>query len=515
MIGGMDTSKVRVRFAPSSAGPLYVSNARTALYNWLFARRMGGDFVVRFEDADLERPDPQAESALLRDLRWLGLEWDEGPGDPLEKGEKARPKGPNAPYRQSERHTVYEKVAHRLLEEGKAYRCFCTEQELEAERNAAASKGLTPAYSGKCRKLTTKAVRKLQDARKPYAIRLSLGEPLQSFRDLFRGKIDCAAAATGDPILIESSTSEQPGKPVYHYMVVVDDALMGITHVILGEEHLASTPQQIAIFEACGWKAPQYAHLGPVLGSDGEPLAKRPASTAIANFHEKGYLPESMTNALGLLGWSSETGKQTFTLADLLRNFALERVSAEPVAFDFEKLNSLNRYWIRSSSPVRLAALSWEYLGGLLPEKDDARDDVLIWFVNLVQVFSQSIDRLDQLTAKALFVFGFDPREAVRRADNVKILAEPRAGKVLQELDRRLRRHFGEVRAEDFAQWLVEIGKELEIGASEVEEPARIALTGSATGPDLDKLVPLIEQGGMLGLGVPSVRQRVERIMGM
>jgi nondiscriminating glutamyl-tRNA synthetase len=509
----MENEKVRVRFAPSPTGLLHVGNARTALYNWLFARRSRGDFILRIEDTDTERSHPRFEKQLIEDLRWLGLDWDEGPN---ERGTRGLGKGEFAPYRQSDRLDIYAKHAAKLLEEGKAYRCFCSIEELEAERKSLSEKQMPQVYSGRCRNLSEKVIKRNVAAALPFSIRLKIGEEPLRFQDMVRGPVEFQAEALSDPILVRSGTEKDPGIPVYNFVVTVDDALMKITHVIRGDDHISNTPRQVAIYEAFGWQVPMFAHLSTILGADRERLSKRHGATSIATFREMGYLPEAMVNYLALLGWGAEDGKtETFNLPDLVKNFTLERVTPSPAIFDFDKLNWLNRHYIKLSSPVRIAALAWEYFGGLLPEKDDASDEVLVWFVRLIGLFSPSVDHLDRLTAKALFIFGFDPEVTRSKQENAEILAADSARMVLAELADRVRAHSLPVTPEIFKQWLEEVKQATGVKGQELFHPIRIAITGSHSGPEFDKLIPVIEQGSTLGLSVPSIRQRVERFVGV
>jgi nondiscriminating glutamyl-tRNA synthetase len=509
----MGNGKIRVRFAPSPTGLLHVGNARTALYNWLFARRAGGSFILRIEDTDTDRCDRRYERKIIEDLKWLGLDWDEGPNEP---GIKGPGKGPFGPYRQSERLSLYSSYAEKLLKEEKAYRCFCTVEDLEAERRLFAERRMPQVYSGRCRNLSPKILKRNLAAGIPYSIRLKIGEESLRFDDMVRGPVEFQAEAVSDPILIRHGTENAPGIPVYNYVVTVDDALMQISHVIRGDDHLANTPKQVAIYEAFGWPVPTFAHLAAILGADRERLSKRHGATLIATFREMGYLPEALANHLALLGWSGEDVKrQTFTLAQLVQNFNLDRVAAAPAVFEFEKLNWLNRCYIKSSSSVRLAATAWEYFGGLLPEKFEASDEVLVWFVRLIDLFAPGIDHLDQLPAKALFLFGFDPEVARSREENVKVLGADSSRTVLAELATRVRAHHDAVTTEIFKQWMEEIGTATGIQGSNLQEPVRIAITGTTSGAQLDTLIPIIEDGATLGVGVPSIRQRVERFVGV
>ena len=350
----------------------------------------------------------------------------------------------------------------------------------------------------------------------PFAIRLKIGsEPLR-FHDLVRGDVEFAPEAVSDPILLRSGEEGRPGMPVYNYVVAIDDALMGITHVIRGDDHISNTPKQVAIYEAFGWPVPQFAHLSTILGADRERLSKRHGATSVSSFREKGYLPEAMVNYLALLGWGAEDGKtETFTLAELTRAFTLERVTPSPAIFDFDKLNWLNRHYIKLSTPGRITSLAWEYFGGLMPAKQDATDEELIWFVRLVSLYAPYVDRLDQLPAKALFVFGFDPEIARANPDNAAALAADSARTVLGEFAGRVRTESGHVTPEIFKRWLNDIKTATGIQGAELYHPIRIALTGTHSGPDFDKLLPLIEEGSALGLDVPSVQQRLERFVGV
>jgi nondiscriminating glutamyl-tRNA synthetase len=512
----MNTRKIRVRFAPSPTGLLHVGNARTALYNWLFARRNGGDFILRIEDTDVERSEARYETQLMEDLQWLGLDWDEGPGEPGEKGSKTKDKGPNGPYRQSERQQIYTKLTKKLLKDGLAYRCFCTVEELEADRRTAVARHQPQVYSGRCRKLPLKAIVKNLDAGKPFTVRLKVGEQPLRFHDMVRGDVEFASETVSDPILVRSGYENLPGMPVYNFVVAVDDALMGITHVIRGDDHISNTPKQVAIYQAFGWKVPQFAHLSTILGADRERLSKRHGATSISSFREMGYLPEALINYLALLGWGAEDGRtETFTMPELLKAFTLERVTPSPAIFDFDKLNWLNRHFMKTASSSRLARLAWEYFGFMLPEKDQASDDVLVWFANLVQLFSQSVDHLDQLPAKALFMFGFNATEARAKEENAEILAADSSRLVLGELANRARAHYEPVTPEIFKEWMNAIKEATGIKGKELFHPVRIALTGTHSGPEFDKLIPLMEQGSTLRLGVPSVRSRIERFVGV
>ena len=540
-------TKPRVRFAPSPTGLLHVGNARTALYNWLFARRTGGQFILRIEDTDLERSEARYETRLIEDLLWLGLDWDEGPGDSA----GAPDKGAYGPYRQSERLEIYAQHTDHLLAEGKAYRCFCTPEELEAERAKAVAAHGPQIYSGRCRTLTDAVIADNLAAGKPYAVRLKIEDHPLRFHDLVRGPVEFAAESVSDPILVRSASSSRElpsaGVPVYNYVVTIDDALMNITHVIRGDDHISNTPKQVAIYQAFGWLVPEFAHLSTILGADRERLSKRHGATSIATFREMGYLPEALVNYLALLGWGAEDGKsETFTLSELTHAFSLERVTPSPAIFDFDKLNWLNRHYLKQAEPERIAKLAdeqfcrqrpdifplWPSSPVYTPETVallatqsppvliDLSTDALVtlkkdWFARLLALLIPYVDHLDQLPAEAASILGFDPEAARAIPENSVILSADSARTVLGELAHRVRAHSDIVTGEDFKLWMNDIKAASGVKGKDLFHPVRIALTGTHFGPEFDKLIPLIEEGASLGLGIPSVRERIETFLGV
>ncbi len=514
----MTDERIRVRFAPSPTGLLHVGNARTALYNWLFARRMGGDFILRIEDTDVERSEARYEKQLIEDLRWLGLDWDEGP-HPNPDGSNSEV-GAHGPYRQSERLSIYAEHTERLLREGKAYPCFCTPEELEEERRHAAVEHRPQIYSGKCRALPPDEVEEKIAAGTPFAVRLKIEDHPLRFHDLVRGEVEFAPEAVSDPIIVRSATSDEDGEsegvPVYNYVVTIDDALMDITHVIRGDDHISNTPKQVAIYEAFGWPVPHFAHLSTILGADRERLSKRHGATSISTFRDMGYLPEALVNYLALLGWGAEDGKtETFTLEELTRAFTLERVTPSPAIFDFDKLNWLNRHYLKQVDRARLAALAWPYFAPLLPSQDSCPEPIKKWFDKLLAVFVPKVDHLDELPAKAAPVIRFDCDEARSRPENAAILADDSSRTVLGEFAARVRTYSQHIAPDLFKAWLNEIKEVTGIKGPALFHPVRIALTGYHSGPEFDKIIPLIEEGSMLGLGIPDVHERVECFVGV
>jgi nondiscriminating glutamyl-tRNA synthetase len=517
IITAMTDQKIRVRFAPSPTGLLHVGNARTALYNWLFARRRGGAFLLRIEDTDVERSQAQFEAQLIEDLHWLGLDWDEGPGL---SGDPSDEIGDYGPYRQSERLDIYAEHTERLLRDGKAYPCFCTAEELEAERKLAIAEHGPQVYSGRCRALSSEEVNQNIAEGKPFAVRLKIEDHPLRFHDLVRGEVEFAAETVSDPIIVRSATGaeggESEGIPVYNYVVTIDDALMEITHVIRGDDHISNTPKQVAIYEAFGWPVPEFAHLSTILGPDRERLSKRHGATSISAFREMGYLPEALVNYLALLGWGAEDGKtETFTLEELTHAFSLERVTPSPAIFDFEKLNWLNRHYLKQADLARLAALAWPYFGERLPNRDSAPEPMKKWFEKLLALFVPYVDRLDQLPAKAAPLLQFDCEAARTDPENAALLAADSARTVLSEFAARARTYSQHLAPDLFKAWMNEIKAATGIKGKDLFHPVRIALTGSHSGPDFDKLLPLIEDGAGLGLGIQCVRERIECFVGV
>jgi glutamyl-tRNA synthetase len=542
MFVAMTKTIPRVRFAPSPTGLLHVGNARTALYNWLFARRSGGLFFLRIEDTDLERSEARYETQLIEDLHWLGIHWDAGPGADLEPDT-----GDHGPYRQSERLHIYAEHTEQLLAAGKAYRCFCTPEELEAERTRAAAEHRPQIYSGKCRNLSQNEIDANLAAGKHFAVRLKIENHPLRFHDIVRGDVEFAAESVSDPVLVRSASGVSAGVPVYNYVVTIDDALMGITHVIRGDDHISNTPKQVAIYEAFGWPVPEFAHLSTILGADRERLSKRHGATSISTFRQMGYLPEALANYLALLGWGAEDGKtETFTLAELVPIFSLERVTPSPAVFDFDKLNWLNRHYVKLADPERIAKLAerqfclqkpgvfplWtaselytsetiELLAHLDPPIHlDVPSPELIaqrkaWFASLLALFLPAVDHLAQLPVKSSFIFSIDPDAAHADPENAAILNTDSARTVLSEFASRVRAHAGPVSPQDFKEWINEVKAATGIKGKELFHPIRIAITGSHSGPEFDKIIPLIEDGAAMGLAIPTVHDRIEQFVGV
>jgi glutamyl-tRNA synthetase len=314
-----EDKEIRTRLAPSPTGPLHLGTVRTALFNWLFARHYNGEFILRIEDTDKERSKKEYETQIIEGLKWLGLNWD------------------NDLYRQSERTEIYKKYLQKLLDEKKAYYCYCTKEELEAQKEAMITAGLPPKYSGHCRNLTEPP-----KDREPQVIRFKMPETQIVFEDLIKGKVEFDASLFGD-IVIAKNLEE----PLYNFAVVVDDYEMKITHVIRGEDHLSNTPKQIAIANALGFKPPIYAHLPLILSPDRSKMSKRYMETSFLDYKEQGYLPEALINFLALLGWHDKGDREIFSLEELIEKFDIKRIQKTGAVFDIQKLNHFNAYYLK------------------------------------------------------------------------------------------------------------------------------------------------------------------------
>ena len=484
-------SKVRVRFAPSPTGYVHVGNARTALFNWLFARHYAGSFVLRIEDTDLERSKEEYERQLLEDLRWFGIDWDEGP----DKG------GEYAPYRQSERKETYSRLATQLIDQGHAYFCFCTPEQLEQERQEALKAGLQPRYSGRCRKRPREEAARKVAAGEPAAIRLKIVPSSFFWHDLVHGPTSFSAEVIGDPVLVRSD-----GNPNYNYAVVIDDHLMAITHVIRGDDHISNTPRQLAVYAALGWEPPQFAHLSTILGSERTRLSKRHGAASLESFRELGILPEALRNYLALLGWSPADGKtEILGPQQLVDQFSLEHITKSPAVFDQEKLYWLNRHYMKECPPRRLAELAVPFLVAAGYLAADPSPDVLTWLEGVLNAVLKNLSSLQQLPDAVRIIFEYD---AAKAAQELELSASARAvlaafiPKVLSQ---------PELSYEQFRAMTKEVQKETGNKGKDLFHPIRVALTGAVSGPELEKLIPIFEAGAKLPLPrhVKSVAARL------
>ncbi|MFA4885242.1 MAG: glutamate--tRNA ligase [Desulfotomaculaceae bacterium] len=474
---------VRVRFAPSPTGPLHIGGARSALFNWLFARHYGGTYIVRIEDTDLERSSRQSEENILNSLRWLGLDWDEG----IDVG------GPYGPYRQTERLDIYSQYAEALLKNGLAYHCYCSEEELAAEREALMAKGELPRYMGRCRALTEEDCQHHEAAgRRPVVrFRVPAGEVVV-VKDIVRGDVSFECSDIGDFIIIKSDRI-----PTYNFAVVVDDHTMVISHVIRAEEHLSNTPRQILLYNALGWDIPEFAHVSLILGKDRSKMSKRHGATAIEQYQAKGYLPEALVNFLALLGWSPGGEEEVFPLDELKQQFSLDRVAKSPAVFDLEKLNWLNGHYIRQAPLDQLTALAIPhfekagYLSApLSPEKYQ-------WVKMVVASVQKHLSCMEEITTQAKIYF--DDEVQIEGQEAQEIMAGEQVPAVLRDLIKKVSVTIsGEIKENEAKELLKEVGRDLGLKGKQIFMPVRVALTGSTQGPDLNQIMAILGRDGII-----------------
>jgi nondiscriminating glutamyl-tRNA synthetase len=494
---------IRVRFAPSPTGHLHVGNVRTALFNWLYARKNGGTFIVRIEDTDLTRSEERFETLIFDDLHWLGLDWQEGP----DLG------GDFGPYRQSDRIEIYKTKAVELVEAKKAYYCFCSEEELSAQAEQAKLQGIPWKYPGTCLRLSEEQIASSLRAGRPSVIRLKVRHGPIGFRDIVHGAMEFSSDVISDPILLRST-----GLPTYNYAVVVDDALMQITHVIRGDDHLSNTPKQVLIYEAFGWPSPAFAHLSTILGEDHTRLSKRHGATSIQNFQDMGILPEALVNYLALLGWSPTEGQSEIIVPEkLVQEFDLERVSKSPAVFDLNKLYWLNRHYLQGCDRRRLLELVeprlrekglMPFLGGLDPGW------VLDWVSQLIDAILPGVNVLNEVPDRAVQLLYFDALKSLEDPEVQQVLADEGAVAVIREFLTEISLPDRDVVA-DWKAIVNAVKDRTKRKGKQLFHPIRVALTGSSSGPELDKLVPLFEGGSKLILPNPvqNCLQRTKSVL--
>jgi len=469
------TDSVRVRFAPSPTGFLHIGGARTALYNWAYARHHGGTFVLRIEDTDPERSTEENTQAILRAMSWLGLDYDEGPGVGGEFG----------PYFQTQRFTRYAEGLEMLKASGNAYPCFCSAEELDVKREAARAKGGFAGYDGACRALPADVAASRVAAGEPHVWRLRVPEKRGdiTFTDAVRGDVTFPDSAVDDFVLARTD-----GSPTYNFAVVMDDVDMKITHVVRGDDHLSNTPKQIVVYEALDMPVPIFAHLSMIWGADGKRLSKRHGATSVEAYAEMGYLPEALINYLALLGWSLD-GETTIIDADTLKaNFSLDRISKNPAIFDVEKLEWMNGVYIRAFTAAEFIErmIPWLEAAGLTTAEDAAARPE--WYTRLAPLVSERIKRLDEIVPMVSFLF---EEPTIDEKAREKVLAKPGAGKALDGAVEALT----EVAwtAESIEAALRELPAALELKPKAVFQSLRVAVTGSTISP------PLFESFELLG----------------
>jgi nondiscriminating glutamyl-tRNA synthetase len=464
----MSSDKIRVRFAPSPTGSLHVGGARTALYNWLFARGRNGAFVLRIEDTDVARSTPESEGGVMADLEWLGIDWDEGP----DRG------GDYAPYRQSERKDIYVEFALKLLGNGCAYRCYCTEEQLEEDKRKLLAGGKPPHYSGRCARLSADDRAAFETAGRSWSVRFAAPNKEYAFKDIVRGEVKFPAGVVGDFIILRSD-----GMPTYNFSCVVDDHLMGISHVIRAEEHLSNTVRQLMLYEALGAAAPQFAHLSIILNRERAKLSKRDGVTSVAEFRKMGYLPQAMVNYLALLGWSPGGDREIMSAEQLVAGFSLERAAKAAAVFDTAKLDWMNSHYIRSMDIGSLLELSLPYF-----HETGLRGAGEVKLKNVLQAVRDGVARLGDLryhvSAFEKDVPDLDPEAAalIEQEASRQVISA-----ALAELER-----VSIGSQEEAKAWLVRVGQEAGKKGRELFMPIRAALTGNLHGPELPLVVQIL-----------------------
>ncbi len=475
---------MRVRFAPSPTGHLHVGNARTALFNWLLARHHGGTYVLRVEDTDRERSTAASETAIKDDLRWLGLAWDEG----IDAG------GELGPYRQTERLALYAAHTRDLVARGHAYHCFCTPDRLEVERQAALAAGTPPKYAGTCRALEAEEVARRIAAGETPAVRLRVpAARTVAFDDLVRGTVSFHTDVIGDPVIVRGD-----GVPAYNYAVVIDDALMHITHVVRGEDHISNTPRQILVYEAFGWTPPAFAHLSLVLGPDHAPLSKRHGATSVAEFRAKGYLPEALANYLALLGWSPGEGEELLPLAELAARFEITAVGHSAGVFDEAKLAWMNRHYLKLAAADRLVSLSTPYLEQAGRVTGPPSPALAAWLTAVVPPLAASIDKLADLPERLHLVFTYDAEAALARPEVSVEARDPLAASVARAFQVAVASAPPLTSKEAFRALAKQVGAATGAKGKTLFHTIRLVCTGEPDGPELDFLIPAIEQAAGL-----------------
>lgn len=481
--------EVRVRYAPSPTGDLHIGNARTALFNYLFAKHYNGKFIIRIEDTDTKRNVEGGEESQLKFLKWLGIEWDEG----SDIG------GDYGPYRQTERLDIYKKYVDELLERDLAYECYMTEEELEKEREEQRAKGQIPKYSGAHSNLTEEEKEAFRrEGRKP-SIRLRVPKnKTYTFHDIVRGNISIESSDYGDWVIVKKD-----GIPTYNFAVAIDDHLMGITHVLRGEEHISNTPRQMMIYEAFGWEPPKFGHMTLILNENRKKLSKRDQHIIqfIEQYKNLGYLPEAMFNFITLLGWSPGGEEEIFTKEELIEIFDPSRLSTSAAIFDVKKLQWMNSEYIKKADVDTVIDLALPHLieAGKIPK--DADEDTLAWAKELIALYQEQLHYGAEIVNLTELFF---KDEITYDEEAQKILNEEQVVEVLQVLADKLI-HLDDFVEENIKEQIKATQKETKQRGKKLFMPIRVATTGQTHGPELPKTLEL--------LGKDIVIKRLDQVL--
>ena len=470
-------SQIRVRFAPSPTGFLHIGGVRTALFNWLYARQQKGIFVLRIEDTDQSRSTDESIQAIIEGMKWVGLDWDEGP------------------FRQTERMDLYRSHAMELLEKGHAYWCVCKPEELEARRKEAEAKGLSPRYDGRCRGLGVTSL--TGEA----ALRFKAPQEGQTVvDDLIKGKIVFDNAVLDDLIILRFN-----GYPTYNFSVVVDDALMNITHVVRGDDHLTNTPRQVPIFDALGFPVPRFGHLPMILGSDKARLSKRHGATSIMAYKEMGYLPDAMVNYLVRLGWS-HGDQEIFARQELIEKFSWDHVQKSAAVFNPEKLLWMNAEYLKTSPPSRIAQELVPLLEGA-GLKDEIRAASADWLTQLVVLVRE---RAKTLTDMVMWVTPYFGQTVSYDEESVKKFLTPTMAPILSKLLARFEA-FPDFSKQEWEESFKKLVEEEGMKMGQLAQPVRVALTGRAASPGLFEVMDVLGRERTL----LRLRKGIERAAGV
>ncbi|GFN33395.1 glutamate--tRNA ligase [Paenibacillus xylaniclasticus] len=472
----MTQQEIRVRYAPSPTGHLHIGNARTALFNYLYARSLGGKFIIRIEDTDVKRNVAGGEESQLKYLKWLGMDWDES----VDIG------GGYGPYRQTERLDIYREYWQDLIDRGLAYRCYCTEEELEKEREEQIERGETPRYSGRHRNLTEEQRAAYEAEGRIPSIRFRVPDnKTYTFNDMVKGEISFESEGMGDFVIVKKD-----GIPTYNFAVVLDDHLMRISHVLRGEDHISNTPRQLMIYEAFGWEPPQFGHMTLIVNESRKKLSKRDESIIqfIEQYDQLGYLPEALFNFIALLGWSPEGEQEIFTREELIQVFNASRLSKSPAVFDTNKLAWMNNEYIKKADVERVVDLCLPHLrqAGRVSESMTAEERA--WVTDLVKLYQDKLRSGSDIVALTELFF---QDAVVDEGDAADVLAEEQVPAVLSA-------YLAQVEAaesfsaDDQKALIKAVQKETGCKGKQLFMPIRAALTGQTHGPDLNQTIALL-----------------------
>ncbi|KGM45155.1 glutamate--tRNA ligase [Neobacillus niacini] len=484
------SNEVRVRYAPSPTGHLHIGNARTALFNYLFARSQGGKFIIRIEDTDKKRNIAGGEESQLKYLKWLGMDWDES----VDVG------GEYGPYRQSERNDIYQTYYNQLLENGHAYKCYCTEAEIEAEREEQMERGETPHYSGKCRHLTAEERAKLESEGREPSIRIMVPEgKTYTFDDMVKGTVSFESEGMGDWVIIKKD-----GTPTYNFAVTVDDYLMKISHVLRGDDHISNTPKQLMVYEALGWEPPIFGHMTLIVNESRKKLSKRDESIIqfIEQYEELGYLPEALFNFITLLGWSPAGEEELYSKEQFIEIFDANRLSKSPALFDTNKLTWMNNQYMKKIDVDRVLEVSMPHLvkAGRLGENLTREEQQ--WVKGLVALLQEKMSYGAEIVELSDMFF---KDEAEYEEDAKEVLSGETVPEVLKafsvELDK-----MDNFKADEIKAAMKAVQKSTGQKGKNLFMPIRAAVSGQTHGPDLPQTIELLGKGKVLN--------RIQKIIG-